>query len=129
MRLLLDTNALIWALSASRNLPPQIRRMLADRRNEVFVSTASLFEIACKRASTGGRSPGLGAEDAMRLIRSIDFAMLDVGPEHAAAVESLAISHGDPFDRLLLAQAQIEGLQLVTHDENLAAYDKRTILF
>lgn len=55
--------------------------------------------------------------------------MLPVTDEHAAAVETLASFHSDPFDRLLLAQAQIEGLKLVTHDETLATHDSRIILF
>jgi PIN domain nuclease of toxin-antitoxin system len=129
VRLLLDTHTLVWALSGSRSLPASIRKMLADPRNAVFVSVVSLFEIATKRAASGGRLPELGADDALSLASRTGFALLSLEPEHAVAVETFAPFHGDPFDRLLLAQAQIEGFQLVTHDEAIAAYDARTILF
>lgn len=129
MKLLLDTHTLIWALTRPNALPHPIQRLIADHRNAVFVSSASLFEIAAKRAATGGRSPNLGAEDALVLLRSADFAILKIEPEHAAAVETLAPFHGDPFDRLLLAQATVENLRLVTHDERLAAYSDTVIAF
>lgn len=65
----------------------------------------------------------------MGMVHRSSYAFLPLTPEHAAAVEGLATYHPDPFDRLLLAQARAEGLQLVTHDGRLAEYDSRTILF
>lgn len=129
MRLLLDTHALIWLLTDRRQIPPRIQQIVADARNEVFASAVNVFEIAARNAA--GRRGGfnLSANDALLASRDAGFEMLALQPEHAAVVETIANFHGDPFDRLLLGQAQVEGLQLVTHDERLAQYDSRTILF
>jgi PIN domain nuclease of toxin-antitoxin system len=129
VRLLLDTHVILWSVGPSDTLPRDIQRLLADERHDVFVSIASFFEVAMKRSAGRRHAPRIGAERALVLSMRTGFEILEVKAEHAIAVETLAISHGDPFDRLLLAQAQIEGLQLVTHDGALAAYDPRTILF
>jgi PIN domain nuclease of toxin-antitoxin system len=129
LRLLLDTHTLIWSLGAARHLPFKTRRMIADRRNEVYFSAMSVFEVASKRASGRKSAPGIGAESLVALAEQAGFEEVPVRAQHAVAVESLAAFHGDPFDRLLLAQARVEGLQLVTHDARLADYDPRTILF
>jgi PIN domain nuclease of toxin-antitoxin system len=129
VRLLLDTHTLIWALGAARSLPGSIRRLIEDGRNEVYFSSISIFEIASKRASGSKSAPSISAETVTRLADKAGLREVSVQAAHAMAVETLAPFHGDSFDRLLLAQAQIEGLQLVTHDEALAQYDSRTILF
>lgn len=128
MRLLLDTHVLIWALSSPATLSAAARRLVADGRNDIFFSSISVFELASKRASGRRGAPELSAESVALLASSSGFRELAVLSAHAAAVETLAISHPDPFDRLLLAQAQVEDMRLVTHDESLAAYDPRTIL-
>ncbi len=129
MKLLLDTHAFIWLLTDGRQLPKRIQQIVVDGSNEVYASAVNIFEIAA-RNSTGRRAGfSLGADDAILASRTANLRILDLKPEHAAVVETIANFHGDPFDRLLLAQAQVEGLQLVTHDEALARYDARTILF
>lgn len=129
MKLLLDTHTLVWALTATRLLPASLRRMIEDGRNEVYFSAMSIFEIASKRASGSRNAPRTASDTVVELAARSDLRELAVTSEHARAVETVAAFHSDPFDRLLLAQAQVEGLQLVTHDEALAQYDPRTILF
>lgn len=129
MRLLLDTHTLIWLLNDLRRIPQNIRQIVANPRNEVFVSAVSIFEIANRGPGARKQAFDADAETAMTLVRSASYTFLSLAPEHAAAIEGLATFHPDPFDRLLLAQAQVEGLQLVTHDKRLAQYDSRTILF
>jgi PIN domain nuclease of toxin-antitoxin system len=129
VRLLLDTHTLLWAMTKSRTLPQSARRLIEGARNELFFSAISIFEIASKRASGRRSAPAVAADIVADLALRAGLREVPVTQAHAAAVETLAISHPDPYDRLLLAQAQIEGLQLVTHDENLARYDSRTILF
>jgi PIN domain nuclease of toxin-antitoxin system len=129
VRLLLDTHTLLWAMAKSRTLPQSVRRLIEDERNELFFSAISIFEIASKRASGRRSAPTIAADVVAELALRAGLREVLVSHEHAAAVETLAITHPDAFDRGLLAQAQIEGLQLVTHDEDLALYDTRTILF
>lgn len=117
MRLLLDTHVLLWALAAPGKLPPRFRRELDAAR--VFVSAASIWEVAIKA--------GLGKLDAdpqevLDAVHPTGFELLDVTGAHAARVATLPPLHRDPFDRLLVAQALVEPLVLVTHDEALAGY-------
>ncbi|MBK8084763.1 MAG: type II toxin-antitoxin system VapC family toxin [Devosia sp.] len=129
MRLLLDTHALIWLLTDRRHVPPRVQHLVADTRNQVYVSVVSVFEVAARNSAARRGGFNLSADDLIAASREADFQMLSLQSEHAAAVETIANFHGDPFDRLLLAQARVEGLQLVTHDADLAQYDSRTIQF
>lgn len=129
MRLLLDTHTLVWAMTATKLLPASLRRMIEDGHNEVRFSAISIFEIASKRASGRRSAPMTASDTIVELAARSGLRELALTSSHARAVETIATFHPDPFDRLLLAQAQVEGLQLVTHDEALAGYDPRTILF
>jgi PIN domain nuclease of toxin-antitoxin system len=129
VRLLLDTHTLVWAVTAPRRIPHAVLHQISDRRNAVYFSPVSIFEIASKRASGSRNTPGLEGGELGELAVRTGFQELLVTFRHAAAAEHVALLHADPFDRLLLAQAKAEGLQLVTHDETLAQYDSRTILF
>jgi len=129
MKFLLDTHALIWLLSDPKRLPQRIRTMLTDARNETYASAVNIFEVASRNSAARRFNYNVSAEEVLVATREAGIDLIDLKPEHAAAVENIANFHGDPFDRLLLAQAQSEGLQLVTHDERLAQYDSRTILF
>jgi len=129
VKLLLDTHTLVWMFTASRLLPPWLRRQIEDRRNDVAYSSISVFEVAIKRSGRSRSAPSIGADELVELAGRSYLRRVDVNADHAAAMETVAAFHSDPFDRLLLAQAQAEGLQLVTHDENLARYDSRTIVF
>ena len=123
MRLLLDTHALIWALLGSGELTDRVRRLLRDPSNEISVSAASAWEIAVKYRI--GKLPE--AKDvALHLaahIRKARFASLPISLDHALAAGALAGPHKDPFDRMLIAQARLEDLAVVTIDPVFRAYD------
>lgn len=116
MTLLLDTHALLWWLFDDPNLSAKARAAISDRLNTVFVSSASAWEISTKWRL--GRLPE--AEDAVRrlpeLLLQSGFEALPVSVAHALAAGALDAAHRDPFDRMLIAQATIERLTLVTRD-------------
>ena len=118
---LLDTHVLLWAAGISDRLPPSLRDRLANPAEEVVYSVASLWEIAIKR--TLGR-PDFRVEP--RTLRkgllATGYRELQVRGDHALALDLLPPIHRDPFDRMLLAQAHVEGLTLVTADGLLARY-------
>ncbi len=118
MNLLLDTHVLIWVFSQDSNLSQTATEAIRDGRNLVFVSAATAWEIAIKKALGKLRVPG-NYQEGLKRYR---FTPLDITTEHALAVEKLAPHHKDPFDRMLIAQVQIERLTLVTHDPNMKAY-------
>ena len=122
-RLLVDTSVLLWALSGSPRLGDDVREALADASNDVFVSAASIWEIAIKRASGRLRAPSHLADS----IEAAGFTELPVDSFHAELAGNLPKHHGDPFDRMLVAQAQVEGLTLVTADANIPRYAVRTL--
>ena len=124
MRLLLDTHVAIWSISGNPILSRLARQLIADPSSEVIVSAVTIWEIAIKfRLRARVVNPILlSGADAMHEFRDAGFTLLPVSPEHAAAVDLLPLHHGDPFDRLLVAQAQDERLQLLTHDAKLTAY-------
>lgn len=123
MRLLLDTHIAIWSVSDSALLAPSIKSLLRDPENDVFVSAASIWEIAIKHPL--GRRVGqlpFGAGEALRIFAEVGYLLLSVSPDHAAAVETLPMHHADPFDRLLVAQALTEPMRLVTSDPMVQQY-------
>jgi PIN domain nuclease of toxin-antitoxin system len=119
LRLLLDTHAYLWMLDAPQRLPVWIRSAIEDGANDVFVSAASAWEIAIKQAI--GRLPAARADPLDALHRS-GLADLPVTLEHARRTRSLPLHHRDPFDRMLVAQAQVEGLSLVSRDPAVRQY-------
>jgi PIN domain nuclease of toxin-antitoxin system len=125
VRLLLDTHALLWWLADNRKLGRRAREAIADPRATVWVSAASAWEIAIKVALGRLELPEAPEVCLPREIEQNHFTPLPVTLEHALAVASLPAHHADPFDRLLIAQAQIENLTLVTADEAFAPYDVR----
>jgi len=118
VRVLLDTHVLLWALADSPRLSPKARAVLADADNECWVSSASVWEIAIKimLGKYELRQPLRTLGDA---IDEAGFRTLDVTVRHAAAIEQVAVPHADPFDRLLLAQCEVETLRLLTADKVL----------
>lgn len=121
MKLLLDTHLLIWAAEDIREVPKAARKLMADPDNELFFSPASIWEIAIKF--------GLGKPDFQIDPRLLYRGLLDNGYEelsittnHTIAVVSLPAIHKDPFDRLLIAQATVEGILLLTSDPTVAQY-------
>ena len=118
MNLLLDTHVVLWAFDDSPKLSTQARQAITDGNNLVFVSAVTAWEIAIKRALGKLEAPG----DYLQELQLHRFTPLDITSEHALAVEHLPPHHSDPFDRLLIAQAKLEDLTLVTHDRWMEAY-------
>ncbi len=121
MKLLLDTQLLLWAAGQPERLSARARKLVEDPRNELLFSAVSLWEVAIKRT--------LGREDLRvepRLLRRglLDngYVELPVTSEHAVSIDGLPPLHKDPFDRLLLAQALVEGITLLTADAQVARY-------
>ena len=122
MRLLLDTHALLWWLDGDRSLSRKARTAIADENNVVVVSAASAWEITTK--SRLGKLPGAAAvaSDVLGSVASQGFASLDITMLHAQRAGRLPGEHRDPFDRMLIAQAQLEDLTLVSNDSVFDAY-------
>ncbi|MDN5924476.1 MAG: type II toxin-antitoxin system VapC family toxin [Xanthomonadales bacterium] len=127
MQILLDTHIALWALADDRRLTAAARVAIADPDNSVMVSAASVWEIAIKRALGRSRIP-FDATAAIGYFKQAGYRLLDIRAEHTAAVETLPKLLGDPFDRILVAQAITEPLRLMTHDKALAAYSDTIIL-
>ena len=128
MRVLLDTQAFLWAITAPERLSRRARQAIEDEDNEVLVSVATVWEIAIK-ASLGRLEP-----DVAEIERSLPddmerhaFQPLPVQMRHALRVATLPPVHRDPFDRLLVAQAIVEDLHLVTADRELGAYGVKVV--
>ena len=124
MNLLLDTHIALWAIADDPRLPAQARDLIADPANEVFVSAASVWEIAIKHALARGHANDMpiSGQTALGYFREAGFKLLDISAAQAAGVEALPQLHADPFDRILLAQALSVPLRLLTQDGKLAAY-------
>lgn len=121
MKVLLDTHLLLWAANEPKRISKAGRELLEDAKNELLFSAASLWEITIKRS--------LGRADFQANPRVIWRALLDNGyeelairGEHVIQVEQLPLKHKDPFDRVLVAQAMVEGITLLTNDEKLVGY-------
>jgi PIN domain nuclease of toxin-antitoxin system len=121
MKLLLDTHLLLWAAGEPKRLSKQARALINNPDNELLFSAASLWEVAIKR--------GLGREDFKVDPRLLRRGLLDNGyselpiiSDHVVATESLPLIHKDPFDRVLVAQATVEGVTLLTTDSLVAQY-------
>ncbi len=128
MNLLIDTHLLLWSLARSPRLPKVARELISDPGNTVAVSVASIWEIAIKRARYGESLMPVTAAEARDLALGAGFVLLPVTADHAAAVEHLPPLHGDPFDRMIVAQAMTEPMRLVTSDRTVARYSDAIIL-
>jgi PIN domain nuclease of toxin-antitoxin system len=122
MRVLLDTHVLLWWLAGDPRLPVRLRQLIADEGNTVLVSAASAWEIATKVRL--GKLPGAAdlASDVGGAIASQGFVALPVTIAHAQRAGGLPGTHRDPFDRMLIAQAQIENASLVSNEALFDAY-------
>ena len=116
MRLLLDTHALIWWLRGDPRLGASARRAIEDRRNDILVSAVSAFEVTTKHRLGKLPEAEILAQDFDGERRQEGFLALDVTIAHAALAGKLPGAHRDPFDRLLIAQALVEGLTLVSNE-------------
>ena len=117
--LLLDTHVLLWWLDDPASLEAATRRLIADPRNRVFVSAAVAWEITIKRQLGKLEAP----DDLEGALEEERFQHLPITVPHALAVAELPAIHGDPFDRIQIAQARLEGLTIVTRDATIPSYD------
>jgi PIN domain nuclease of toxin-antitoxin system len=118
VNLLLDTHTFIWWAAVDPRLPETARESIANPSNRVVVSAVSVWEISIKKA-IGKLS---FRHDVLNALARTGFESLDITPHHAHRAGSLPLHHADPFDRMLVAQAQIEGLVLVSQDRQLQPY-------
>lgn len=122
-RLLLDTHVALWALSNPAGLRPVVRRLLEDPKTTVAVSAASVWEVEIKRAI--GKLTAPAGFSSTCIDRGFD--PLDITFEHAEMAGGLPLHHSDPFDRMLIAQAIVDDLELVTNDRAFEHYDLRLL--
>ena len=127
MNLLLDTHVLLWVALAPERMSSTALAWIADRRNTLWVSSVSVWEIANK-SSLGKLTLNAPLQQFMdRQRRALRFFDLALTHAHAMALAGLPRHHKDPADRLLIVQASVEGMRLVTADGNIARYDVGTI--
>jgi PIN domain nuclease of toxin-antitoxin system len=123
LRLLLDTHVLLWWLADDPTLGGDARKAIADGEAVVTVSAASAWEISIKRAAGKLEAP----DDLEAQLERQRFVPLPISIGHALRAGELPHHHDDPFDRVLVAQAELEGLTIVTRDENIARYAVATL--
>ena len=123
MRILLDTACWLWVLAEPKRFSARTRRLLVSPDTEIVLSAASAWEIAIKYALGKLPLPAAPADYVPRMMRETRTVALAIEPKHALRVADLPAHHRDPFDRLLIAQAQLEKLKLLTADEQFENYD------
>ena len=126
MKLLLDTHVALWAIADSPQLTGAAREAILAPASEIWISAATVWEISIKHSLARGDMPISGTQ-AIAWFQQAGYQFLPVLPEHAAAVETLPPHHHDPFDRLLVAQAIVEPMRLVSHDARVLRYGEHFI--
>jgi PIN domain nuclease of toxin-antitoxin system len=128
VKLLVDTNILLWWFLRSDRLPDNVRAILAHAAYGVFASAVSTWEIAVKSAIGRLALPGEPGRYLPDRFRRAQIHELPITAAHTYGVSALPKHHADPFDRLLIAQAQLEGMTIVTADRAFKKYDVRTLM-
>jgi len=123
LNLLVDTHALLWWLADHPRLSASARSTLSNPESVVFVSVASVWEVAIKQRQGRLNSP----DDLLQQIAANRWLHLPITLQHGIAAGSLPPYHADPFDRMLVAQAQVEGLTIMTRDPQIERYDVPTL--
>lgn len=118
MKYLLDTHTFIWVMERSRRIPKEIEGKISDPRNHVVVSVATVWEIIIKRMKKPLEMP----KDILGGINQAGFVLLPIEIAHVLEVEKLPLLHKDPFDRMLISQAKVENLTLITADPKIWEY-------
>jgi len=122
LRLLLDTHALLWSVLDDPHLSGKARAALSEPDTEILISAVSIFEITLKHRLGKLKQAGPFARHHKRMLADLDWLPLPVGMDHAALAGSLEIPHKDPFDRLLIAQARIERVPIVSNEKQFDAF-------
>ncbi len=123
MKILLDTHILLWWLADDPLLSKKARTLIIDKKNIVFISAATTWEMMIKKALGKLEAP----ENIVEMIKDNQFKDLSITLAHTLAIGELPKHHHDPFDRMLVAQAKCESLTLITADEKITAYDVQHI--
>lgn len=132
MRILLDTHILLWALTASDKLSQKAREIITSMENNIFYSTASIWEVSIKHSLHPEHMPVSGKELSKYCMKA-GYEMLAIRDEHVYTLETLkreegAPNHNDPFDRIMVAQAKAEDMLFLTHDSLIPYYNEPCIV-
>jgi len=122
MDILLDTCSVLWFLKGDEKMPTSSRDIILNTENTIYVSIASVWEVAIK-ISIGKLEFDGGIDGFIRGIEDEDFSLLEISTEHTKAVANLPFIHRDPFDRILIAQSMIESIPIMTTDSDILKYD------
>ncbi len=123
MSYLLDTHALVWWLEGDERFPVTLRDNLISRQPQIFISTVSLWEISIKRSLGKWVTLSLPTPAIWEAALSQGLRVLTISPKDLTQLELLPFHHRDPFDRMLIAQAQTHGLSIISRDTHVRAYD------
>ncbi len=129
----MDTHIALWAIANSTRLPDKVTALLESPANKIYYSVASVWEVAIKHKIKPDQMP-MPEEAFVELCEATGFLQLPILAEHIYAVKDLerlesAPRHNDPFDRILISQAKVEGMNFVTHDALLQYYKEDCVLF
>lgn len=132
MRLLLDTHIILWALDDNPKLPNHAKMLIMDGRNNIYYSTASVWETTIKYMAKPDKIRVSGGE-LSDLCRGMGYQMLPITDRHVKTLETLVYHnqlqpHNDPFDRIMLAQAKADGFMFVTHDSKIVFYNEDCVI-
>lgn len=119
MRFLLDTHILLWWLGDDNRLSPEIRAVIGNSENFIFVSAATVWEMSIKKSLGKLSVPN----NLLEKLKDNNFEVLNITAEHGLKVTDLPIHHKDPFDRMLIAQCMIEGLTIISLDSKFHLYN------
>lgn len=132
MKLLLDTHIILWALDDNPKLPSLARTLIMDEKNDIYYSSAAIWETTIKYMSKPDRIRISGSQ-LSDLCREMGYRMLPIADNHVKALETLVYhnqdqEHNDPFDRIMIAQAKADGLKFVTHDSKIPFYEESCVM-
>jgi PIN domain nuclease of toxin-antitoxin system len=116
---LIDTNVFLWALAEPQRLSVNVRTILSKNESPVLVSLASLWELSIKQQ----HNKLLSTADFVTEVDKAGFSVLDIKPSHLNFIKNIPLHHDDPFDHLLIAQAKVEDLTLISDNSQLQAYE------
>lgn len=123
MKYLLDTHIVLWWLATPEKINSKARKIIRDKHNEIFVSSASFWEMAIKKSLGRLTLP----HNLIETLSMESFKILPILPEEGLGVADLPFLHSDPFDRLLIMQAKLNDLVIVTHDSKISEYPVVTL--
>jgi PIN domain nuclease of toxin-antitoxin system len=126
MNYLVDTHVVLWFFNGDQIIPPKIRKLMTEDPGHVYISVASLWEIAIK-FSLGKLEIDSGLPLFLNSLEESGFRILPIQTEHILTVAGLPFFHRDPFDRIILAQAKTERFTIITKDDRFSLYDAKIL--